>query len=283
LDTNKRVSALRKEIEILFMLGEHSSIVHLIEVLEDSHNVYLVFEEHVGDLHSYIVSQGGKLSEEEVMCIFPQILSAVSHCHQKGIVHRDLKLENILYSYSGSATKREMKVFLADFGFATFYDRKNANCRRLTKWCGSPFTVAPEIIERTPYLPEPVDVWSLGSMLYTMLCGYPPFKAKTVARVFKRTQKGKMRPFPRHVGFCARNLLKKMLVVNPQKRAKLEDLKEHPWFKFAVGVKKSGERKLSTEYSDEGEMKKSRSMLCCGLSSSRSLFKGSSRIGVAAK
>jgi len=171
--------------------------VHLIEVLEDTDNVYLIFEEHVGDLHSYLVQHGGRLCESDVMAIFPQIVSAVSFCHENGVVHRDLKLENILYTYAPSETNpsgKELKVFLADFGFATIYDKSTVNSpdfKKLTKWCGSPYTVAPEVIDRTPYLPEPVDVWSLGSILYTLLCGYPPFKAKTISRVFKKNTKRK--------------------------------------------------------------------------------------------
>ena len=255
LDTSKRVIALRKEIEILYTLADHPNIVHLIEVLEDANNVYLVFEEHVGDLQSYLVNNGGKVTEQEVLHIFPQIVSAVRYCHEKGVVHRDVKLENILYSFnplSETKTGKDLKLCLADFGFATFYDKETINtpgAELLNKWCGSPFTVAPEIINRTPYLPEPVDVWSMGSLLYTLICGYPPFKAKTLARVFRRAQKGKVKSFPKNVGICSRTLIKRMLTVEVDKRIKLDKIQDHSFFKYAT-MKQNDER-LKLKQNDE--------------------------------
>eukprot|EP01088_Endostelium_zonatum_P004152 TRINITY_DN15370_c0_g1_i1.p1 TRINITY_DN15370_c0_g1~~TRINITY_DN15370_c0_g1_i1.p1 ORF type:complete len:377 (-),score=56.68 TRINITY_DN15370_c0_g1_i1:136-1266(-) len=240
LDTTKRVTALRKEIEILFALADHPNIVHLIEVLEDTNNVYLIFEAQTSDLKSYRLQNGGKLTEQETLHIFPQIVSAVKYCHEKSVVHRDIKLENILYSYTkktSNPTAMDLKVCLADFGFATFYEKEameGPNASLLNKWCGSPFTVAPEIINRTPYLPEPVDVWSLGSLLYTLICGYPPFKAKTLAKVFKRTQKGKVKTFPKTVGICSRTLIKRMLTVEPEKRIRLDKIQDHSFFKYAA-------------------------------------------------
>lgn len=105
-----------------------------------------------------------------------------------------------------------MRVYLCDFGFATYYDHTT----RFEKWCGSPHTVAPEIIQRIPYFGPGVDVWSLGSVLYTMICAYFPFQASVPKDVLKRTVLGKIHSFPSGCGSRAvRDLISRCLVTDP--------------------------------------------------------------------
>jgi len=239
--TPERIKAVNREIEVLQALkSSNVAVIQLIESLEDETSLYLIFDSQENDLYTYYLNRG-KISETEMMLIFPQMVDAVMACHSRGIVHRDLKLENFLYNTSpiqvgnNQNSFNYLNIVLADFGFSTFFESEN---QKFTKWCGSTYTVAPEILQHTPYKPKPVDVWGLGCILYTLLCGYPPFKGRNVTRTFERTKKGQMRSFAGDLGESVKDLIKKMLMVNPEQRITLEEVKEHPWYRLAVGVKR---------------------------------------------
>jgi len=225
-----RTSRLKTEIELLQSL-DHRSIIKLLNVYESDENVYLVFEYKNCDLYTFI-QNNGPVSEMVAMEIFNHLVDAVAFCHSQGVVHLDIKLENILID------QETLEVYLADFGFANYYDK----ITKMEKWCGSPFTVAPEIINRAPYNPELVDLWALGSVLYTMLNGSYPYQAPTVDEVLRKTRAGKMNPFHSSVGYSVRDLIVKILVLDPSKRITLEQLKAHPWYRLAAGVSKVPEK-----------------------------------------
>lgn len=223
LNENRRIR-LKSEIELLKSL-DHPGIVKLMEVYESDERVYLVFEYKNGDLYNYIQTKG-PVTETIAMEIFRQLIDAVDHCHKKNIVHLDIKLENILID------EATLEVTLADFGFATYFEEGT----KLEKWCGSPFTVAPEIITRTPYDARTVDLWALGSVLYTILNGSYPFQAPTVNEVLQKTKNGKMNPIHSSVGYSVKDVIVKILTLDMSKRIKMEQLQAHPWCKLAAGL-----------------------------------------------
>jgi len=221
-----RMLRLKTEIELLQML-DHKNIIKLLNVYESDENVYLVFEYKNCDLYTFI-QNNGPVTEMVAMEIFHHLVDAISYCHSQGVVHLDVKLENILIDQD------TLDVYLADFGFATYNDK----ITKMEKWCGSPFTVAPEIINRVAYDPELVDVWALGSVLYTILNGSYPYQAATVDEVLRKTRAGKMNAFHSSVGYSVRDLICKILTLDTSKRITMEQLSLHPWYRLAAGVSK---------------------------------------------
>ena len=139
-----------------------------------------------------------------------QIVSAVQYCHQKKIIHRDLKAENLLLD-------SEMNIKIADFGFSNEFIPGN----KLDTFCGSPPYAAPELFQGKKYDGPEVDVWSLGVILYTLVSGSLPFDGSTLRELRERVLRGKYR-IPFYMSTDCENLLKKFLVLNPARRASLE-------------------------------------------------------------
>jgi len=150
-----------REIRILKAL-QHPRIVRLFEVVESATRKHVIMEYASGGDLCHYVREKKRLSEGESARLFMQITDALSYCHRRGVVHRDVKLDNLLLDAFGN-------VKLADFGFSvTFF-----HGQKLKKACGSPSYAAPEIVTRKPYNPPGVDVWSLGVVLYAMVCLFP--------------------------------------------------------------------------------------------------------------
>jgi len=160
------------------------------------------------------------LEEEEAMRIFRQMLSAVGYCHSFKICHRDLKPENILFTKG-----RDIKI--ADFGMAALQQSPN---HKLTTACGSPHYAAPELIKGKGYHGEKIDVWSMGVILYAMLCGGMPFQhdeSGTMASLLHRIRKGVYEMAP-EFSRDARDLIWRILQVNPKNRIDLDQIWQHP-------------------------------------------------------
>ena len=173
----------------------HPNIVQFYEVLETESKIYLVMEHlTAGELYDYILDQG-KLTEEEGGRLFSQIVSAVAHCHRHGIVHRDLKPENILLTHrtnsDGSSSSDICK--LVDFGLANYFDTTlDPALRSLHTQCGSPHYASPEILTGSKYSGPLSDIWSLGVLLFAMLCGSLPFNARSVPLLIKKIVEGQV-------------------------------------------------------------------------------------------
>ncbi|XP_012410874.1 serine/threonine-protein kinase MARK1 isoform X4 [Trichechus manatus latirostris] len=171
---------------------------------------------NIGEVFDYLVAHG-RMKEKEARAKFRQIVSAVQYCHQKCIVHRDLKAENLLLD-------ADMNIKIADFGFSNEFTVGN----KLDTFCGSPPYAAPELFQGKKYDGPEVDVWSLGVILYTLVSGSLPFDGQNLKELRERVLRGKYR-IPFYMSTDCENLLKKLLVLNPIKRGNLEQIMRDRW------------------------------------------------------
>uniref|UniRef100_A0A671MZA4 non-specific serine/threonine protein kinase n=1 Tax=Sinocyclocheilus anshuiensis TaxID=1608454 RepID=A0A671MZA4_9TELE len=207
---------LFREVRIMKILN-HPNIVKLFEVIETEKTLYLVMEyASGGEVFDYLVAHG-RMKEKEARAKFRQIVSAVQYCHQKHIVHRDLKAENLLLD-------ADMNIKIADFGFSNEFTIGN----KLDTFCGSPPYAAPELFQGKKYDGPEVDVWSLGVILYTLVSGSLPFDGQNLKELRERVLRGKYR-IPFYMSTDCENLLKRFLVLNPVKRGTLEQIMKDRW------------------------------------------------------
>ncbi|XP_029470559.1 serine/threonine-protein kinase MARK2 isoform X6 [Rhinatrema bivittatum] len=207
---------LFREVRIMKVLN-HPNIVKLFEVIETEKTLYLVMEyASGGEVFDYLVAHG-RMKEKEARAKFRQIVSAVQYCHQKFIVHRDLKAENLLLD-------ADMNIKIADFGFSNEFIFGN----KLDTFCGSPPYAAPELFQGKKYDGPEVDVWSLGVILYTLVSGSLPFDGQNLKELRERVLRGKYR-IPFYMSTDCENLLKKFLILNPSKRGTLEQIMRDRW------------------------------------------------------
>uniref|UniRef100_A0A3Q3KZQ0 MAP/microtubule affinity-regulating kinase 3 n=1 Tax=Mastacembelus armatus TaxID=205130 RepID=A0A3Q3KZQ0_9TELE len=207
---------LFREVRIMKILN-HPNIVKLFEVIETEKTLYLVMEyASGGEVFDYLVAHG-RMKEKEARAKFRQIVSAVQYCHQKHIVHRDLKAENLLLD-------ADMNIKIADFGFSNEFTVGG----KLDTFCGSPPYAAPELFQGKKYDGPEVDVWSLGVILYTLVSGSLPFDGQNLKELRERVLRGKYR-IPFYMSTDCENLLKRFLVLNPGKRGTLEQIMKDRW------------------------------------------------------
>mmetsp|Transcript_12856 Transcript_12856/g.18771 ORF Transcript_12856/g.18771 Transcript_12856/m.18771 type:complete len:728 (+) Transcript_12856:783-2966(+) len=212
---------VQREINILH-LCTHPHIIRLYEVIDTPTDIFLV-NEYVsgGELFDYIVSKG-RLSADEARNFFHQIVSGVEYCHFQKIVHRDLKPENLLLDSN-------LNIKIADFGLSNLM--RDGDFLRTS--CGSPNYAAPEVISGHLYAGPEVDVWSCGVILYALLCGSLPFDDESIPSLFKKIKSG-MYSLPSHLSQLARNLIPRMLEVDPMKRITIPEIRLHPWFQHKL-------------------------------------------------
>lgn len=212
------VGKIRREIQNL-KLFRHPHIIKLYQVISTPTDIFMVME-YVsgGELFDYIVKHG-KLKESEARRFFQQIISGVDYCHRHMVVHRDLKPENLLLD-------QRLDVKIADFGLSNMM----MDGEFLRTSCGSPNYAAPEVISGKLYAGPEVDIWSCGVILYALLCGTLPFDDEHVPTLFRKIKQG-LFPIPDYLNRSVISLLTSMLQVDPLRRATIEDIKNHEWFK----------------------------------------------------
>jgi len=215
---------LDREIDILSRI-QHPGIVSVLEIYETEKNLYLVMELATGgELFDSIVKRG-KYSEKDAARITREIVEAVHYLHSKGIVHRDLKPENLLLSDESE----NAHIKIADFGLSKMMDAQAV----LQTACGTPGYVAPEVLMGEGYHQE-VDIWSIGVVMFILLCGYPPFYAETNTKLFDKIMNGKYTfasPYWDRISESAKDLIRHLLIVEPKKRYSSEEILQHPWIK----------------------------------------------------
>ncbi|KAI7865587.1 kinase-like domain-containing protein [Spinellus fusiger] len=211
--------SVQRELAILQLLY-HPYLVELRHVLQDTHYVYFVMEYVEGGELFQVLSDRGRLSENEARRLFHQLISGLHWCHSRHICHRDLKPENILLD----RTKKSLKI--ADFGMAAMQSPDKS----LNTSCGSPHYASPEIIKGRPYDGRASDVWSTGVILYALLTGHLPFDDTHMGRLLLKIKTGQYRKLPRHLSEEAKELLRGLLVVDPHQRMTTEAILKHAWF-----------------------------------------------------
>ncbi|XP_072178291.1 NUAK family SNF1-like kinase 1 [Diadema setosum] len=205
---------IRQEIELMSTL-DHPNIVNIYEVFESKEKIVIVMEyASGGELYEFIDSNSTPV--EEVQRIFRQIVSALAYCHLNNIVHRDLKLENVLLDQDGDAK-------IADFGLSSYYSDNDL----LHTFCGSPLYASPEIVSGQPYHGPEVDCWSLGVILYAMVYKTMPFGGDDFNQLKRQIMEGRYYdPCP---GSVPSQLIRFLLTVDPRYRATIYDVAHHPW------------------------------------------------------
>lgn len=210
--------SIKKEIQMQWR-SRHEHVVQMTEVVESPCHVFIVMElAGGGDLYDYLTNYD-RLAETKASRLFQQLMSGVAHLHSKRVVHRDLKLENLLLDAL-------QNLRIADFGVAT----TAAPDQWLTTSCGSPNYAAPELfVMRCRYKGPAVDVWSSGVILYTLLVGSFPFDEPSLPQLSRKVQNGEYL-VPGDVSGDARDLIAKMLVVSPEHRISADQTFEDVWF-----------------------------------------------------
>lgn len=205
-----------QEYSILKRL-QHSSVIRLYETFESKKHILFVIELCAGgDLLNY-VRRRRKLKENVAKFVFKQLIEGLQHCHSRSVLHRDIKLDNILLNSKG-------KIKICDFGVSKLVRRGE----RMAEQCGTPAYIAPEILLDKGYEGFGVDIWSAGIALHAMLYGKVPFKANNMRDLNKMIMKGSY-SLKDGISPEAKHLLTRMLEVNPKKRITTSEVLKHSW------------------------------------------------------
>ncbi|OBZ90889.1 Protein kinase kin1 [Choanephora cucurbitarum] len=206
-----------REMAIMRLL-RHPNICQLKEYITEGDKYYM-FLEYVdgGQLLDYIIKHG-KLREKQARRFARQIVSALDYCHRNSIVHRDLKIENILITQS-----EQLKII--DFGLSNVY----SPTQQLDTFCGSLYFAAPELLRAKHYTGPEVDIWSFGVVLYVLVCGRVPFDDTNLPALHEKIKAGVVEDYPDHLGKDCLDLLSKIFVVDPAQRITLSAIQAHPW------------------------------------------------------
>ncbi|WWC59963.1 uncharacterized protein I303_102526 [Kwoniella dejecticola CBS 10117] len=226
LDDEVRASKVEREIDVLKTL-KHPNIVRMFDVIDTEKYIGIVLEyAGGGELFEHILANR-YLKEKDAQKLFAQLISGVDYLHRKHIVHRDLKLENLLLD-------KHRNIIITDFGFANRFD--HAQDDLMATSCGSPCYAAPElVVSEGLYVGSAVDIWSCGVILYAMLSGYLPYDddpqnpdGDNINLLYKYIMNTKLN-FPEHMSPLAKSLLQIMLVPLPEHRCTIDQIMGHPW------------------------------------------------------
>lgn len=214
LEKSNLEKKVQREISLM-RLVKHPNILKLTDVFESEKHLYIVLEyAKQGELFDYLISNR-TIPEDQALDFFRQIILAIEYLHHFGICHRDLKPENILLDSC-------FRIKIADFGFARW--TKNV----ADTSCGSPHYAAPEVISGKPYDGRKADIWSCGVILYALLAGFLPFDDASIKNLLHKVKRGIyfMPNFPDYI----KDIIERMLTVNPEQRITIEEIKKHKCF-----------------------------------------------------
>ena len=219
IKNEKEKEYIKREISILKKLN-HYNTIKLYNIIENENFIFLI-QEYIpnGELLNFL-EKTENLTEIYICKIYQQIISGIEYLYEIGIAHRDLKLENILLN-----DNKDIKII--DFGLSNKYNKENEEL--LQSSCGSPCYAAPEMIKGSKYHGVDTDIWSSGIILYLMLCKSFPFNDKNNSKLYQKILGGKF-SLPNYLSNDVKDLLSKLLKVNPNERIKLNEIKKHPWF-----------------------------------------------------
>jgi len=229
----KLEAQMNREIEIMYILN-HPHCLRLKNHFEDDQNFYLVMPlAHKGQLYR-VLRKFRKFDERTAAQILRETISALQYLHsfKPPIIHRDIKPENLLLNNGG-------RVLLADFGWSNFSD---GDVRKT--FCGTPEYIAPEMLLKKGHDTR-VDIWSIGVLMFELLAGYSPFVAKNNQDLYQNIRRLKIQ-WPKDMPPLAKNLIGKILKLNPLDRPSLQEILDHQWFKQTKMIKPLLENKLIT-------------------------------------
>ncbi|XP_063313344.1 maternal embryonic leucine zipper kinase [Pelobates fuscus] len=219
----------------------HQHVCRLYHVIETPKKIFMILEYCPGgELFDYIIAKD-RLTEEEARVFFRQIVSAVAYIHSQGYAHRDLKPENLLID-------EDHNLKLIDFGLCA--KPKGGMDYHLMTCCGSPAYAAPELIQGKAYIGSEADIWSMGVLLYALMCGYLPFDDDNVMVLYKKIMRGKY-DIPKWLSPGSVLLLSQMLQVDPKKRITVRHLLNHPWLIQGYSYPVEWQSKSPLGYIDE--------------------------------
>ena len=208
---------LKNEVEVLSKL-HHPFINQILDNFETDTHFFIVMEYICGDLLTFIRKRN-KLNEQIAKVIFKQLIEGLKYIHKKNIIHRDIKLDNILIDTTNT-------VKICDFGVS----RKIQKGEKIYERCGTPAYIAPEIYKKIGYTGFQSDVWSAGVTLYYILSGNLPFKGNNIRDLENAILLGEYKKI-RDISFEASDIIDRMLKLNPAERITIEELLKHPWLK----------------------------------------------------
>ncbi|KAJ4416918.1 serine/threonine-protein kinase gin4 [Gnomoniopsis sp. IMI 355080] len=209
---------VEREIAIMKLI-EHNNIIKILDVWENRNEIYIVLEYcESRDMFSWI-NKYGPLSEHDAIYVFRQMMCAMEYCHSFNICHRDLKPENILLSENGD-------VKIIDFGMAALHQ----NDQKLQTACGSPHYAAPELLKSRTYRGDKADVWSMGVILFAMLAQRLPFDDPHLPTMLSLSKRG-IYTMPNGLSFESKDLVRRILVTDPDMRISIAEMWEHPLVK----------------------------------------------------
>ncbi|CAI5463185.1 unnamed protein product [Closterium sp. Yama58-4] len=219
---------VQNEVAALEALRGHRHIVQLIETVEEPETVYLVMELCQGGTLQQAVREQGPFTEPQAAAVVAAAAEALLQCHTNGIIHRDVKPDNVLLGerldVSGGGVPGDVKI--CDFGISTFF-QPGTTCSEIV---GTASFLSPEMLAQT--YSSPTDIWSLGVLLHLLLSGFLPFRAPTKEAVFEAILDGRVdfraAPWP-IVSLAAKDLVSRMLTVDPDERITAEEILNHPW------------------------------------------------------
>jgi serine/threonine protein kinase len=217
-DNIKLKKKIEREIDVMKLM-KHKHVIKLYDVLQSKKYLFLIIE-HVegGELFDYIVKKG-RLSVEEAFHFFKQIIEGIEYCHQNLICHRDLKPENLLLD-------KNKNIKIADFGMASFLEED----KLLETSCGSPHYASPEVVKGLKYNGMEADVWSCGVILFALLTGRLPFDDENIQALLKKVKSGQY-TIPSYLTGDVKDLIQRMLAMDPEKRITIPEIKRHPWWR----------------------------------------------------
>ncbi|OCT52010.1 Protein kinase kin1 [Cladophialophora carrionii] len=214
-DRSKEIRTAREAAMVSLL--SHPYVCGMIDVQRTNYHWYMLFEYvNGGQMLDYIIAHG-RLKEKQARKFARQIASALDYCHRNSIVHRDLKIENILISKTGD-------IKIIDFGLSNLYSPRSL----LKTFCGSLYFAAPELLQARQYTGPEVDVWSFGIVLYVLVCGKVPFDDQSMPQLHAKIKRGVV-DYPQWLTAECKNIISRMLVVDPRDRASLQEIMNHPW------------------------------------------------------
>jgi len=245
------VQRVAREIKIL-KRNRHQNVIKLFEVIDTPKTIFLIMDyADRGELFDYIV-KNQRVQEPQACYFFHQLVDGVAYLHSLEVTHRDLKPENLLLQSSPHG----LLLKIVDFGLSNTHD----GGRKLKTACGSPCYAAPEMIAgngEKAYEGPKADIWSMGVILFALVCGYLPFEDSNTSQLYKKILAGSYKA-PKWLSRDVSDLIKRILNTNPRERYTIEHIRQHRWYgmvhvKIPAAIQQPSESELDEAILDEVE------------------------------